>query len=282
MTETGKLVLVATPIGNLSEMTPRAVKTLRDADLVAAEDTRTSRKLFNHFDIKTPMESYHRHNEASRVEALLTRLRAGQTVALISDAGVPGLSDPGERIVSAASGAKIRVEAVGCASALVHALVVSGLPCEPFTFAGFLPRDSKERTARLASLADLSHTLVFYVTPHALVRDLESLGRALGDRDASLSRELTKRHEETVRATLSGLVAWAEKGTVRGEMVLVVHGRDQASPDEDASYRELCDLVQAGLSLKSAAQHVAARDGLSRRALYNRYLKEQAHGPTLD
>ncbi len=221
----GKLYLVPTPIGNLSDMTFRAVEVLKEADLILAEDTRTSGKLLKHYDIGTPMQSHHMHNEHKTVQGIVDRLQGGQTIALISDAGTPAVSDPGFLLTRACVEAGIEVECLPGATAFVPALVVSGLPNDRFVFEGFLPV-KKGRQTRLEQLADEQRTLVFYESPHKLIKTLGQFIDYLGgDRKASVSRELTKLHEETIRGTLTELHAHFENKPPKGEIVIVVAGK---------------------------------------------------------
>ena len=221
------LYLVPTPIGNLEDITLRALRILREADLVACEDTRTSGTLLAHYDIETPTTSYHEHNEHEKTPRLVKRLRAGHTLALITDAGTPGISDPGFLLARAAHEASAEVQALPGATAFVPALVASALPAHRFAFEGFLPK-KKGRQSRLDALAEEERTLIFYESPHRLLRTLADLAGALGpQRRATVARELTKRHEELRRGTLSELRSYfSGKENVRGEIVLVVAGAD--------------------------------------------------------
>lgn len=219
------LYLVPTPIGNLEDITLRAITVLKEADLVLAEDTRTSGKLMQHFDISTPMMAYHMHNEHKVTEKLVDRLKGGETLALISDAGTPGISDPGFLLTRACIEAGLAVECLPGPTALIPALVNSGLPSERFTFEGFLPV-KKGRQTRLTELGQESRTMIFYESPHKLLKTLEHFILTFGpDRPASISRELTKVFEETVRGTLSELLAYYRQHTVKGEFVIVVGGK---------------------------------------------------------
>lgn len=291
----GGLVVVSTPIGNLGDLSPRAAETLRRADLVAAEDTRRTGRLLAHVGSDAPQISFHEHNENQRLPDLLARVAAGQTVALVTDAGTPGISDPGYRLVRACAGAGLRVEAVPGPSALLHALVVSGLPTDRFAFEGFLPRRQAARSRRLAELGTETRTIVLYVSPHRAVHDLDDLVSALGpDRPAALCRELTKLHEEVVRAALGELAERVRAGDPRGEITLVVSGvparrtsgarqdrtsgarQDRASdwgpasrpPDPGDLVEEVWRRVRAGMSKKSAIAEVAAAAGVPKRDVY--------------
>jgi 16S rRNA (cytidine1402-2'-O)-methyltransferase len=219
------LVLVPTPVGNLEDLTFRALRVLKEADVVACEDTRTSGVLFSHYGIETPRVSFHIHNEHAKAAQLVERMEAGETVALISDAGTPGISDPGFLLVRAAAEAGVRVEALPGPTAFVPALVASGLPCDRFVFEGFLPH-KKGRQTRLKALADEPRTVVLYESPHRLVKLLGQLGEHLGDdRPAAVAREVSKVHEEVRRGTLADLSAhYGAQAKVRGEIVVVVGG----------------------------------------------------------
>ena len=222
----GKLYIVPTPVGNLDDMTFRAIRVLQEADLILAEDTRTSGILLKHFDIKNNMKSHHKFNEHRTVQGLTERILAGQTVALISDAGTPGISDPGFLLVRSCVQSGVEVQCLPGATAFVPALVASGLPCDHFCFAGFLPQ-KKGRATRLQQLASEPRTLVFYESPYRLVKTLTQLAEVFGaERQASVSREISKVHEETVRGTLAELVQHFTDNAPRGEIVLVVAGAE--------------------------------------------------------
>lgn len=222
----GKLIIVPTPVGNLDDMTPRAVKALREADLVLAEDTRTSAVLMKHFDIATPMMSHHKFNEHSTSEAIAQRILAGETIALVSDAGTPGISDPGFMLSRQCRALGVPVETLPGPTALIPALVNSGLPCDRFTFEGFLP-PKKGRATRMAALAADERTFVIYESPLRLARTLSELAQACGsDRQASVSREISKMHETTYRDTLGALAEYFSANQARGEIVIVVEGNN--------------------------------------------------------
>jgi len=221
----GKLYLVPTPIGNLKDITFRAVEVLKEANLILAEDTRTSGKLLKHYEIEAPMQSHHMHNEHASVGTLADRIEQGQTLALVSDAGTPAISDPGFLLVRECLNRGLVVECLPGATAFVPALVISGLPCEKFVFEGFLPV-KKGRQTRLNALAEESRTMVFYESPHKLLKTLLQFVEVFGpDRRASASRELSKLHEETIRGSLQELLAHFEKKAPKGEFVLIVEGR---------------------------------------------------------
>ena len=223
----GKLYIVPTPVGNLEDMTFRAIRILKEADLILAEDTRTSGILLKHFEIKNAMQSHHKFNEHKTVESVVNRIKGGETVALISDAGTPGISDPGFLVARECARNEVEVECLPGATAFVPALVASGLPCDRFCFEGFLPQ-KKGRMTRLKVLAEESRTMVFYESPYRLVKTLTQFAECFGaERQASVSREISKVHEETVRGTLSDLVAHFTANEPRGEIVIVIAGIDK-------------------------------------------------------
>lgn len=229
----GTLFLVATPIGNLEDVSARALRTLREVDLVAAEDTRHTRRLLDHFGIDVPMVSLHEHNERSRTPALLKRLEAGESVAVVTDAGSPGIADPGFPVVRAAVEAGVRVESIPGASAVIAALQVSGLPTDAFTFVGFLPVKPGARRRRLEEWSDRRETLVAFESPHRIERTLADLEAIWADRPIALARELTKLHEQVLRGTAREVRAALRDEWKRGEMVLVLGGRTRATRDGD-------------------------------------------------
>ena len=225
MTGNGKLFLVATPIGNLEDITLRALRVLREADVVAAEDTRRTATLLGHYDIRKPLLSYHEFNEARRASELLQHLRNGQHIALVSDAGMPTLSDPGLRLLRAALDEHISIEVIPGPSALTAALAAAGLPVEPFLFHGFLPHKSTQRRRLLADLAPLPCTLAFFESPHRIHKTLADIEELLGDRRVVLARELTKKFEQILRDHVSGLRKSLENRTVKGEITLLIEGK---------------------------------------------------------
>ena len=268
----GILYLVATPIGNLGDFSPRAVETLAQADFIAAEDTRVSVKLLNHFDIKKPLVSYHEHNRAAAGQAILTRLLSGETCALVTDAGTPAISDPGQELVTLCAENGVTVQAIPGCCAAVAALAVSGLDTRRFTFEGFLPSGRKERRAALEELTGETRTMVFHEAPHRLRQTLADMAELLGDRPAALCRELTKLHEDTVRTPLAQAAAYYAANEPRGEYVLVVAGREkQTAPAltlEEGVARVLA-LRDGGMKLKDAVRRVADDTALPRNALYD-------------
>jgi len=264
--------LVATPIGNLEDITLRALRTLRECDLIACEDTRHTRKLLNRYEIQKPLISCHEHNEHERAREIVERVQAGQAVAIVSDAGLPGISDPGYRVVQAAIAAGVRVIPIPGPSAVDTAVVASGLPTDAFLYAGFLPAKSGQRIKALEALAAQSPTLVFYEAPHRLLRTLQDAQSALGDRQAVVARELTKTHEEFLRGTLSEIhAALAARESVRGEIVLLVAGASEApTPAATLPLAErVRQLVAQGASPMEAVKTAAKEYGISKREAYS-------------
>jgi 16S rRNA (cytidine1402-2'-O)-methyltransferase len=279
----GTLYVVATPIGNLGDLSDRARRILASVAVVACEDTRVTGKLLHHFGIEARMVSYHEHNEARRAEELLGRLKGGEDVALVSDAGTPLVSDPGYRLVAAARESDIAVRAVPGPSALLAALAVSGLPTSAFTFAGFLPRRGADRKRALESLRDLPHTIVLFEAPTRAARLLQELASAFGARPAVLLREMTKLHEEHWAGTLQELAARADSTRFRGEVTLVVSGLPASPPSEQTvSFNrievEFAELREAGRTAREAAKVLADRYGLSSRALYQQLAGKRGGG----
>ena len=272
----GILYLVATPIGNLNDFSPRAVSTLEEADFIAAEDTRVSMKLLNHFGIKKPMVSYHEHNRASAGPAIVERLLGGETCALVTDAGTPAISDPGEDLVKLCAAAGITVQSIPGCCACISALAVSGLSTMRFTFEGFLSANKKERRTRLEEVAGEERTMVFHEAPHKLRPTLSDMLEILGDRKVALCREMTKLHEETMRTTLRGAVDYYKEHDPRGEYVLVIEGAERqegpAVTMEDGVARVLA-LREGGAKMKDAVRQVAGDTGLNKNALYEAALK---------
>ena len=277
----GSLYLVATPIGNLEDMTYRAVRILSEVDLIAAEDTRNSIKLLNHFEIKTPMTSYHEHNKYEKADVLVAKLLEGMDIAVITDAGTPGISDPGEELVKKCYEAGVRVIPVPGACAAVNALVASGLPTRRFSFEAFLPVDKKERQAVLLELSKESRTIIVYEAPHRLKKTLQELLDVLGDRAVTVCRELTKKHETFFASTLSQAVAYYESEEARGECILVIQGlsreqlEDEKQKQWDAmSIEEHIRLyIDKGFDKKEAIKQVAKDRGLPKRDVYNHALE---------
>ena len=271
-TPTGRLVLAATPIGDPLDAPARLARLLAEADVVAAEDTRRLRRLTAALGV-TPsgrVVSHHEHNEATSTPELVTMALAGATVALVTDAGMPSVSDPGYRLTRAMVDAGVLVTTVPGPSAALAALAVSGLPTDRFCFEGFLPRKGGQRIRALAALADERRTMVFFEAPHRCAQALEAMATAFGpDRPAALCRELTKTYEEVVRGTLAELTAWAQEREVRGEVSLVVAGAQPADVDPEDLVAEVRRRVEAGERLKDAAKAVAAAHGVPARGLYD-------------
>ena len=273
----GTLYLCATPIGNLEDMTFRAVRVLREADLIAAEDTRNSVKLLNHFEIQTPMTSYHEYNTYDKGRKLVEKLLGGKNIAVIRDAGSPGISDPGEELVRMCHEAGIAVTAVPGAAACVAALTISGLPTRRFAFEAFLPTEKKEREAVLEALEKELRTIVLYEAPHRLVKTLKLLAGRLGDRQVSVCRELTKRHETVYRASLPEAAEYYEKNLPKGECVVVIQGlsREEIEREEKAKWADMSieDHMQIylsqGMEKKEAMKRTAKDRGVQKREIYN-------------
>ncbi len=272
----GKLYLVATPIGNLMDMSFRAVEVLKEADLIAAEDTRHSIKLMNHFNIKTPMTSYHEHNSVQKAQVLVEKMLEGVNVALVTDAGTPGISDPGEELVRQAAEAGIEVSPVPGPAACICALIMSGLPTRRFCFEAFLPYDKKERRMILDELARETRTIVIHEAPHHLQKTLKEILEALGDRKISLCREMTKKYEDVFRTTLSEAVSFYEENEPRGEYVLVIEGksRQEIEKEERDNWEQVAIdehyqmYLEKGVDRKEAMKMVAKDRGISKREVY--------------
>ena len=279
----GELILCATPIGNLEDMSFRAVRVLKEADLIAAEDTRNSLRLLNHFEIHTPMTSYHEYNRIEKARTLIHRMQQGERVVLITDAGTPGISDPGEDLVRMCLENGIPVKAVPGACAAVLALILSGLPTRRFCFEAFLPFEKKERAAVLEELRRETRTIVLYEAPHRLVRTLEDLKSVLGDRKLTICKELTKLHEQVLPMTLSEALALYETQDPRGEYVLVLEGqsRGEQQKKEQAAWQEITLeahmqlYLEQGMERKDAMKAVARDRGIGKRDVYKQLLKEE-------
>lgn len=278
----GTLYLVATPIGNLGDLSPRAAQVLGEADFIAAEDTRVSQKLLAHLGLHKPMVSYYEHNRRQRGEEILTRIEAGETCALVTDAGTPAVSDPGEDLVALCAAHGVACIPVPGACAAVCALAASGLPSGRWCFEGFLSVNKKARREHLDALADETRTMIFYEAPHKLRATLRDLAAAFGEtRRVSLSRELTKLHEETWRTTLGEAARHYEEAAPRGEFVLIVEGRRLEETGEDLDARMQAALAEvrartaAGETLKDAVKAVSAAQGVKKNALYQRALTEE-------
>lgn len=272
----GTLYLCATPIGNLQDMTPRVVETLRAVDLIAAEDTRNSIKLLHHFEIHTPMTSYHEYNKVEKARQLVGQLQAGQNVALITDAGTPAISDPGEVLVAMCHESGVPVTSLPGPAACITALTLSGLSTRRFCFEGFLPSDKKERKQILEELAEEGRTMILYEAPHHLAKTLEELYAALGERRITLCRELTKKFETVMPTTTSHAVEYYKSEEPRGEYVLVIEGRsrEEKRKEEIASWEDLtveehvAYYERQGMDSKSAMKQAARDRGVGKREIY--------------
>ena len=276
----GKLYLCATPIGNLEDITYRVLRTLKEVDLIAAEDTRNSIKLLNHFEIKTPMTSYHEYNKIDKAYQLVDKMREGKNIALITDAGTPGISDPGEDLVRICYEEGIEVTSLPGPAACITALTMSGLPTRRFAFEAFLPRDKKERAMVLEQLKNETRTIILYEAPHHLVKTLEELLAALGDRKIAICRELTKRYEEKKLSTISEMLQWYEENEPRGEYVLVVDGKsfEEIAEEEKKTWEamtieeHMAVYEDKGIDRKEAMKLVAKDRGISKRDVYQALL----------
>lgn len=277
----GKLFLCATPIGNLEDITLRVLETLKQVDLIAAEDTRHTLKLLNHYEIKAKLTSYHEHNKYEKTQVLVAELLSGKNVALVTDAGTPAISDPGEELAKAAAEAGIEVTSLPGASALVVALSLSPLSSRRFVFEGFLPKEKKERKEVLEALAEETRTIVLYEAPHRIKKTLAELLDSLGDRKANLCRELTKVHEESMLSSLSELIRFFETNEPRGEMVLIVEGADKEALKEEktgaflrmSAAEHVAFYTEQGYTEKEAMKLAAKDRGLTKRDIYEEVKK---------
>ena len=278
----GKLYLCATPIGNLEDITMRVFRTLQEVDLIAAEDTRNSMKLLNHFEIKTPMTSYHEYNRIEKAHVLIAKMQEGTNIALITDAGTPGISDPGEDLVRLCYEAGIEVTSLPGACACVTALTLSGLGTRRFCFEAFLPMEKKERQEILNELKEETRTIIVYEAPHRLVRTLGELLEALGNRRLTICRELTKKHETAFQTTLEEALEYYQEQEPRGECVLVLEGksREQMRLEQQQSWESISieehmeQYLAKGMDRKEAMKQVAKDRGVSKRDIYQALLKE--------
>ncbi len=276
----GKLYLCATPIGNLEDMTYRVVRTLQEVDLIAAEDTRNSIKLLNHFEIKTPMTSYHEYNKIEKGRKLVEKLQAGSNIALITDAGTPGISDPGEELVKMCYEAGIEVTSLPGAAACITALTLSGLSTRRFAFEAFLPSDKKEKQVILKELEKETRTIILYEAPHRLVRTLQELLEVLGNRKITVCRELTKKHETAFATTLKEAHSFYEENEPKGECVLVIEGksREELKQEEVAKWEEMSieehmeHYLRQGIEKKEAMKRVAKDRRITKRDVYQQLL----------
>ena len=273
----GKLYLVGTPIGNLGDISPRAAQTMEECDFIAAEDTRVTLKILNHLSIKKPLVSYYEHNRAESGEKIVERILSGETCVLVSDAGMPAISDPGEDLVRLCAGRGIETVVIPGPCAAVCAMALSALPSGRFTFEGFLSTAKKSRYEHLEELKTEKRTMIFYEAPHKLKSTLDDMAAYFGaDRKISLCRELTKLHEEVLRMTIGEAVRYFEVTPPRGEFVLVVEGKtveDAPAVTEEDAARLVLELYNSGTPLKAAAKEISAKTGIARNALYDMALK---------
>lgn len=277
----GKLYLCATPIGNLEDITYRVVRTLNEVDLIGAEDTRNSIKLLNHFDIKTPMTSYHEFNKYDKAKQLVEMMKEGKNIAIITDAGTPGISDPGEEVVRQCFEAGIQVTSLPGPAACITALTMSGQKTRRFCFEAFLPKDKKEKVAVLEKLKNETRTIIIYEAPHRLVRTLKELRETLGNRQLTLCRELTKKYEEADKTTIDQAIEKYNEKEPRGEYVLVIEGKSQEEIQEENKQKwesmtieeHMEYYISQGNDKKSAMKLVAKDRGVSKRDIYNQLIK---------
>ncbi|MFJ5717990.1 16S rRNA (cytidine(1402)-2'-O)-methyltransferase [Neobacillus sp. NPDC093127] len=274
----GILYLVPTPIGNLEDMSFRAVRILKEANLIAAEDTRNTKKLCNYFDIETPIVSYHEHNKESSGEKLIQRVKEGLKIALVSDAGMPAISDPGYELVAAAIEERVPVVPLPGANAALTSLIASGLSCQPFYFYGFLNRSKKEKRAELEALKWQAATIIFYESPHRLKETLAIIQEVLGNRKIAICRELTKKYEEFIRGTVEEVIAWASQDEIRGEFCLIVEGTDEQQEEGPSWWDELSlaehvnhYISEKDIPSKEAIKLTAKDRGLNKREVYQAY-----------
>ena len=270
----GSLYIVPTPIGNLEDITFRAVRVLKEVDLIAAEDTRHTQMLLNHYDIRTSVTSYHEHNERGKARELVEQLRQGRSIALLSDAGTPMISDPGYRLVVEAIRAGVQVIPLPGPSAVTAALSAAGLPTDRFGFEGFLPAKKSERRSALEALKKDTKTLIFYEAPHRLKETLADMAEIFGDREVAIGREISKVHEEFLRGALREILATIEQQTVRGEITLVVQGATSGAPvTEEGVISEIRQLAENGMRVKEISELVGAHHGISKREVYRLALR---------
>lgn len=275
---TGTLYLVPTPIGNLEDMTFRAIRILNEVDLIASEDTRNTQKLLNHFEIKTSQISFHEHNSQERIGQLIERLEAGSDIAQVSDAGMPSISDPGHDLVVACIESGISVVPLPGANAALTALIASGLSPQPFYFYGFLPRKKKDQIEALEELNQRPETVILYESPHRLKEVLKNMGTVLGDtRKIVLCRELTKRYEEFIRGTLSEVLEWAQTSEIRGEFCLIVEGNSEGSlfPEEDTSWNTL--TIQEHVQLMMEEHNLRSKEAIKEVAKIRELKKQEVY-----
>ena len=274
----GTLYVVGTPIGNLSDMSIRAVETLKSVDFICAEDTRVTAKLLNHFEIKKPLISYHEHNAFQSGKNIVEKLQSGESCAVVTDAGMPCISDPGEGLVKLCAENVIKTAVVPLASAAVSALAISGLSTSRFTFEGFLSTTKKQRLEHLSSLVNETRTMIFYEAPHKLIYTLRDMFEFFGDRKISICRELTKIHEEVIRTTLSGAIEKYEAVSPKGEFVLVIEGKQKDNGVSDTiedAIKQVNELIEKGIRAADACKQIAKITSFSKGELYSEYIKKQ-------
>lgn len=273
--QSGTLYIVSTPIGNLEDITLRAIRVLKEVGLIAAEDTRHTRNLLNKYEIGTPLTSYHDHNKEEKAPVLVAQMLEGKNMALVSDAGTPGISDPGYFLINLAIDQKIPIIPIPGATAAIAALSVSGLPTDSFVFEGFLPSKHGARLKRLQELAKEERTIVFYEAPHKIIKAIEEMLEVFGDRRAVITRELTKIHEETIRGTLSEILKHLQKGSIKGEFTIIMHGCSSKPHKQDidtsAYLKNL--MLHRGLSKKEAVAAAAEELGIPKKDVYRESLK---------
>jgi 16S rRNA (cytidine1402-2'-O)-methyltransferase len=274
----GILYLIPTPIGNLEDMSFRAIRLLKEADLIAAEDTRNTKKLCNYFEIATPVVSYHEHNKETSGEKLIQKVKGGLKIALVSDAGMPAISDPGYELVAAAIEEKVPVVPLPGANAALTSLIASGLPCQPFYFFGFLNRNKKEKRTELEGLKWQSATLIFYESPHRLKETLSIMLDVLGNRKIAICRELTKKYEEFIRGTIEEVIGWTSQDEIRGEFCLILEGTDQQQEEGPSWWHDLTleehvnyYISEKEVSSKEAIKQTAKDRDMNKRDVYQAY-----------
>jgi 16S rRNA (cytidine1402-2'-O)-methyltransferase len=272
---TGTLYIVSTPIGNLEDITLRAIRILKETDVIAAEDTRHTQKLLSRYGIQTPLTSYHDHNKEEKAPVLVARLLEGKNVALVSDAGTPGISDPGYFLINLAVDRKVPVVPIPGATAAIAALSISGLPTDSFVFEGFLPSKQSARRKRLEELKSEKRTLVFYEAPHRIINTVEDMAAVFGAREAVVTRELTKVHEEAVRGSLNDVLEHLNKGSFKGEFTIIVHGATEGQRNQDIDTAEYLRnlMLHRGLTKKEAVAAAAEELGLPKKEVYKESLK---------
>ncbi len=272
---TGTLYIVSTPIGNLEDITLRAIRVLKEVGLIAAEDTRHTRNLLNKYEIETSLTSYHDHNKEEKAPVLVAQMIEGKSVALVSDAGTPGISDPGYFLINLAIDQKIPVVPIPGATAAIAALSISGMPTDSFVFEGFLPSKHGQRLKRLQALAKEERTIIFYEAPHKIIKAIEEMLEVFGDRRAVITRELTKIHEEAIRGTLSEILKHLLTGSIKGEFTVIMHGYSAEPPKQDIDTSEYLKnlMLHRGLSKKEAVAAAAEELGLPKKEVYKESLR---------